>query len=39
MPTSVVVPPMSITAQASNPDRNAPPRMEFVGPEENVATG
>ena len=38
-PTSAVVPPMSTTAQSSSPDRNAAPRIEFVGPEANVATG
>ena len=38
-PTSEVVPPMSTTAQSSRPERNAAPRIEFVGPEANVATG
>ena len=39
MPTSAVVPPMSTTAQSSRPERNAAPRIEFVGPDANVATG
>ena len=39
MPTSVVVPPTSTTAHSSRPERNAAPRIEFVGPEANVATG
>ena len=38
-PTSDVVPPMSTTAQSSRPERSAAPRIEFVGPEANVATG
>ena len=32
-PTSVVVPPTSITTASCNPVRNAAPRMLFVGPE------
>src|SRR5699024_11730897 len=38
-PTSDVVPPTSMTAQVSKPDVIAAPRIEFVGPEANVATG
>ena len=38
-PTSEVVPPTSTTAQSRMPERNAAPRIEFVGPEANVATG
>ena len=38
-PTSEVVPPISITIASWTPDRNAAPRMEFVGPEANVNTG
>ena len=38
-PTSDVVPPTSTTAQSVKPLRNAAPRIEFVGPEANVATG
>ena len=38
-PTSVVVPPMSTTMALRNPERNAPPRILLVGPEENVSTG
>ncbi len=39
MPTSLVVPPMSTTAQDGSRDRNAAPRMELVGPDAKVATG
>lgn len=39
MRTSVVVPPMSTTAQSARPDRNAAPRIEFAGPEAKIATG
>jgi len=38
-PMSAVVPPTSITAQSSRPLVAAAPRIEFVGPEANVATG
>lgn len=38
-PTSVVVPPISITIASWTPDKKAAPRMEFVGPEANVKTG
>ena len=38
-PTSVVVPPMSTTAQVPSPESTAAPRIEFVGPDANVATG
>ena len=30
---------MSTTAQSARPERKAAPRIEFVGPEANVATG
>ena len=36
---SVVVPPTSTTMASSSPDRNAAPRMLFVGLEENEYTG
>ena len=36
---SVVVPPMSTTAQVLSPEVRAAPRIEFVGPDANVATG
>jgi hypothetical protein len=39
MPMSLVVPPMSTTAQVPMPDSAAAPRMELVGPEAKVATG
>ena len=35
-PTSVVVPPMSITIASLVPDRKAAPRILFVGPDANV---
>ncbi len=38
-PTSVVVPPTSITMASDLPDKNAAPRMEFVGPLAKVSTG
>jgi hypothetical protein len=38
-PTSDVVPPMSITMAFFLPERNAAPRMLFVGPDANVLTG
>ncbi len=38
-PTSAVVPPTSTTAPSDTRLRNAAPRIEFVGPEANVATG
>ena len=38
-PMSVVVPPTSTTMASSSPDRNAAPRMLFVGLEENEYTG
>ena len=38
-PMSVVVPPMSTTAQVLSPEVRAAPRIEFVGPDANVATG
>ena len=38
-PTSVVVPPISMTMASWTPDRNAAPRIEFVGPDAKVQTG
>jgi len=38
-PTSVVVPPTSTTIPSRTPERNAAPRIEFVGPLEKVCTG
>ena len=33
LPTSVVVPPTSTTSASRRPERNAAPRMLFVGPD------
>ncbi len=38
-PTSVEVPPTSITIASSRPDRNAAPRIELVAPEAKLMTG
>lgn len=38
-PTSEVVPPISIIIASWTPDKNAAPRMEFVGPDAKVNTG
>lgn len=38
-PTSVVVPPMSITIPSRRPERAAAPRREFTGPLWKVAIG
>jgi hypothetical protein len=39
IPTSVVVPPISMTIAFRCPDKNAAPLMLFVGPDAKVQTG